>query len=207
MPELSATKRDYAGRVSRGTGLDPTVVQAWVAQESGWDGSKAGHNYLNIGPGRTYASVAAAAQAAVQLLHQDRYAPILAARGARAQLDAIVRSPWDEDRYHNTLGPDGQITSWLHQTYESIATLGGGTGQTGVGVTGVQFGLNPLSPETLAFNGLRALLGVTEQEEGVLIIALNVVFVLAGLALILAGVWRLTEKSPALRTIATKGLA
>jgi len=182
--ELSAPQRDYAARVASGTGLNRRVVTAWVAQESGWSTIKDGHNYLNIGPGRTYPSVAAAAQAAVQLLQHDRYAAIRAARTPRGQLDAIVQSPWDQDRYHHTLGADGQITSRLHRTYESIGTLTQGEIDTEEELAGVISGSLP---------HLAELLGLSNLADEALQVLLVVLFAAAALGLIVLALWRLTE--------------
>lgn len=96
---LSADQDRYVNRLVAGTGLDRTVAVAWVGAESGWDATKAAHNYLNIGPGRTYASADQGAIAAAALVNSSaHYAGIRAAISHRAvpaaQIQAIGASPW-----------------------------------------------------------------------------------------------------------------
>lgn len=109
--DLSPDQARYVQLVSQGTGLDARVVTAWVGAESGWSTNKNTHNYLNIGPGRSYANVDQAAQAAVSLVNNSgHYAGIRAAKtqGATAQLNAIGSSPW------------GTIKANLEKVYASV---------------------------------------------------------------------------------------
>lgn len=95
--DLSPDEARYAALVAAGTGLAPQVVTAWIGSESGWGITKAGHNYLNIGPGRTYPSTEHAATAAAALVNSSsHYAGIRAAipAGGAAQIHAIGASPW-----------------------------------------------------------------------------------------------------------------
>jgi murein DD-endopeptidase MepM/ murein hydrolase activator NlpD len=102
---LSNPQQQFVSGVAAGTGLDQGVLTAWVAQESGWNKTKTDSNYLNIGPGRAYASVKEAIDATVKLLTGSKsYAPILAAKTPETQIDAITVSPWDAGHYGATQG-------------------------------------------------------------------------------------------------------
>jgi len=95
--DLSPDQTRYVDIVASATGLARLVVVAWVGSESGWGANKAGHNYLNIGPGRTYSSVEVAAANAAGLVNaSDYYKGIRAAipAGPGAQIQAIGASPW-----------------------------------------------------------------------------------------------------------------
>jgi hypothetical protein len=95
--DLSPDQSRYVDLVASETGLARTVVVAWVGAESGWGTNKAGHNYLNIGPGRTYPSTEQAAAAVAGLLNNsDLYYAIRAAipAGPAAQIKAIGESRW-----------------------------------------------------------------------------------------------------------------
>src|SRR4051812_34131377 len=92
-PRLTKNRQLFAQQVSRGTGLNQTVVESWVLAEGGPDG-----NPLNIGPGKNYGSPIDAAAAVVRLLHTNAaYAPVLRAAvdTPQAQIDAIAASPWN----------------------------------------------------------------------------------------------------------------
>lgn len=121
--QLSADQATYASTVVAATGLDADVVRAWIGAESGWGVTKPAHNYLNIGPGRQYASTAQAATAAAQLITSSSYyAGIRNAipAGPVAQVSAIQQSPWDAghysghvlaDIYHALVGNGGPAPS------------------------------------------------------------------------------------------------
>jgi len=114
--DLSSDQARYVDLVVKATGLARDVVVAWVGSESGWGVNKAGHNYLNIGPGRTYASTEQAAAAAAALVNaSDYYVGIRAAipAGGGAQVAAIADSPW---------GTDGGL---LSKVYGQLAGSGG----------------------------------------------------------------------------------
>jgi hypothetical protein len=73
-----------------------------VGAESGWGVTKAGHNYLNIGPGRTYQTTDQAAAAVVRLITASPYYSGVRAAipaGPVAQVEAIQESPWDAGHY------------------------------------------------------------------------------------------------------------
>jgi hypothetical protein len=113
--DLSPDQTRYVDLVVKATGLERTVVTAWVGQESGWGTNKAGHNYLNIGPGRTYASTEMAAAAAAGLINASSYYVGIRAAipaGGAAQIKAIGESPW------------GTIPSRLVETYGSVLQAG-----------------------------------------------------------------------------------
>jgi hypothetical protein len=91
-PRLTPNRKLFAQQVSRGTGLNETVVDAWVLAEGGPD-----TNPLNIGPGKSFASAIDAAAAVVRLLHTPTYKPILdsATNTPEVQIAAIAASPWN----------------------------------------------------------------------------------------------------------------
>ena len=186
--DLSADQRSYRDRIAAGTGLDRTLVTAWIGAESGWNTTKPDHNYLNIGPGRSYPSVAAAADAVVQLLRTSHhYAGIRAAipRGGLAQAQAIAASPWDAGRY----GGDGSRLVGLYQQ------LTGGTSST------------PGATPVLELKDLPLIGGLVDElnpgtwvprlvdnaSERFLAVGLTGAFVLAGLTLVGLGLWGLAR--------------
>lgn len=116
--DLSSDQLRYVDRVASGTRLDRTVVVAWVGAESGWNANKAGHNYLNVGPGETYPSTDQAGARVVGLISaSSNYAGIRAAipAGPAAQIKAIGESPW------------GTSASVLTSVYQQLASKSGGT--------------------------------------------------------------------------------
>lgn len=188
--ELSAEQRRYRDRVAARTGLDRDVVTAWIAAESGWQTTKPGHNYLNIGPGRTYPSVNAAADAVAVLVNgSDHYAGIRAARRRSGlhQIRAIGSSPWDAGRY----GGDG---SNLERVYRQLVGMDPATPPAtpidtddnggGLGDWANPFTPHPSTPrdgwDALSDQGLRFML------TGILTVA--------GLGLVLLGVFMLTRR-------------
>lgn len=109
---LSADQQRFRDAVAAATGLDRTVVTAWIGAESGWGVTKEDHNYLNIGPGRVYRSTEQAAAATASLIGtSDRYAGIRSAvpAGPLAQVKAIGSSAW------------GTIASSLAAIYGQLA--------------------------------------------------------------------------------------
>jgi len=95
--DLLPDQARYVDLVSSETGLDRTVVVAWVGSESGWLVNKAGHNYLNVGPGYQFASTEQAAARVAGLINDsDLYYGIRAAipAGPAAQVKAIGASRW-----------------------------------------------------------------------------------------------------------------
>lgn len=195
--DLSAAQLEYLGRIRAGTGLDKNVLTAWIGQESGWNTTKTGHNYLNIGPGRNYPSVAAAGQAVVQLLQNDRYAPIRQAvpRGPIPQLDAIVQSPWDADRYNMSTGPDGSITSRLHVIYRQLVPSAGVEGSVDVGNPGLVDGVTGAVSGVVGgiAGAIGNSFGLSGLGEDLLVVGLYVAFTFTALGLIFLALWRLTK--------------
>lgn len=183
--DLSADQARYVDLVAQATGLSRAVVVAWVGAESGWGVNKAGHNYLNIGPGRTYSSTGHAAAAAAALINaSDYYVGIRAAipAGGAAQVQAIGASPW---------GTNGAV---LGDVYQQLA--GGGAVQT-VGlefVPGIPFPLpeSPLPgikiPGTDKLPGAGvvgdAISGAAGDVAGAVVGALGPILIEAGLTLI-----------------------
>jgi murein DD-endopeptidase MepM/ murein hydrolase activator NlpD len=113
MSALSPAEQQFANGVAAGTGLDLGVVTAWEAQESGWNTTKPGSNYLNIGPGKSFGSVADAVKATVNLLKGSKsYAPILAAKTPQDQINAIAASPWDASHYGAAQGQNRLLDTY-----------------------------------------------------------------------------------------------
>lgn len=200
---LSPDAARYAGLVASGTGLDPTVVTAWVAAESGWDITKPSHNYLNVGPGRTYPSTDQGATAAAALVNtSSNYAGIRASKtaGGWAQVQAIGGSKW------------GTKLASLGTIYQQLAGPGG-PGLVAVDPDGYtlkeRIGIvDPLSPSEMldvtanVATGLvtgvadvakNAMLdGVAKIVDAFAAQLLGLVFTAAALALIAVGLNRLT---------------
>lgn len=112
---LTPDQQTYAHLVAQGTGLDQSVVNAWVAQENGPP-----DNVLNIGPGRHYGSVQAGADAAIALIRQaPAYAGIRnsISQPPIIQIAAISASPWD-GKVHYANGAN------LVNTYNSQPGIG-----------------------------------------------------------------------------------
>jgi hypothetical protein len=91
---ISGVSRAYARFtviVVRRTGLSARVVAAWTLAEGGPN-----DNPLNIGPGERFGTVRRGARATAKHLQGDLYRDVMrsAARSDRAQIDAIVASPW-----------------------------------------------------------------------------------------------------------------
>jgi hypothetical protein len=91
---ISGVPRPYAkftSILSGRTGLSPRVVAAWTLAEGGPK-----DNPLNMGPGNRYGTVRKGARATEKNLRNEMYRDVLrsANRADRAQIDAIVDSPW-----------------------------------------------------------------------------------------------------------------
>lgn len=122
------TMTPHAMAVSQATGLDPRLVLAQAALETGFGGAAPGNNYFGIkshgapggqvlatqeaGPGgmvptrdsfRTYADPGASARDYAEFLKTNsRYQPVLAAKGLDAQIDAMGRSGYATDPNYAT---------------------------------------------------------------------------------------------------------
>jgi hypothetical protein len=116
-PGLSAAKQRFAYIVSRGTGLDWRVVEAWILVENGPD-----NNPLNAVPGKDYGSPDKAAAATITALRDSRYRPVINATEGSAtdQLAAIARSPWNDPKAPGSLSQSGYLTA-LKGTYRMLA--------------------------------------------------------------------------------------
>lgn len=187
--DLSDDQQRYAQTVASGTGLNPAVVVAWIGAESGWSITKPTHNYLNIGPGRSYDSVDQAAAAVVDLIRNSgHYGGIRAAvpLGAEAQVKAIQDSPWDADHYHGTRLRDTFVALLDRALHDN--TLSDSINEIGAWVAG---------PVTDAIGDA---IGAVVPDLGdvgrqVLIAGLGLVFTLGAIALIAMGLNRLTNGS------------
>lgn len=136
---LTATQSQFAQQVAQLTGLNPTVVSAWVnAEVGGTDGNGWGQfNYLNMSQYKGgFPSVSAAASAAAnQISTSSYYTGIMnAARTGdpQAQLQAIAASPWDAGHYTGSSGVQG---SNLVASYNSMGAAGGGGVPFGPGLS------------------------------------------------------------------------
>jgi hypothetical protein len=176
--DLSADQQRYRDLVAAGVPLDPRVVTAWIGTESGWGVTKPSHNYLNVGPGRSYPSTDAAARDAIAVAHQ----PNMKIGGAtpQAQLQSIVISPWGTgstilDVYSDLYQDSGG--SPLDQAGTALEGAAGGA----AGALGDAFGWVPDLVNALG----KALFSVV----------LGFAFTATALGLIVLGVSRLTGQS------------
>jgi hypothetical protein len=185
--DLSPDQARFVDQVTAATGLDRNVVVAWVGSESVWGSYKPTHNYLNIGPGRTYVSVDQAAAAAASLINgSPNYAGIRAAipAGPAAQVSAIGASVW---------GTSGSVLGrvWAQLTG---APTDGATPATSVGLP------NPLDVPGaiggLVTGKLGKALGLDAVAAGVLRAGMTIVFTIGALGLIALGLNRLTARDP-----------
>lgn len=178
--QLSPDQAVYRDAIVAATGLDPRVVTAWIACESGWGITKPGHNYLNVGPGRVYGDVASAARDVAATLRSGLYDPVLAARTPAEQLAAIKASPWDAGHY---------ATGCLDAVYQELAGL------TGIATTA---GVLDIPGRVLGTLGswISEAFDLDELVGQVLVVVLSGVFVAAAFGIILLGLNRLTADSP-----------
>jgi len=187
---LNRSQLDFAASLSKITGLNQYVIEAWeLAEEpASRSPSAQGYNWLNIGPGKTYASDAAAVQATAQFLQGSYYTGIRAAAksGTPAQqLAAIAASPWDAGHYGSSAGnPLGnlagtyQIVSSKKVTGDVITSgIGAVLGAPGKAVGAVSSGVSSVGD---------ALGKLTDPS-----VWLSAGFVLAGLVLVVMGALRL----------------
>lgn len=198
MSSLSAAQQQFVDQVAQGTGLDPSVVAAWVAQESGWGTTEGGSNYLNIGPGYSYPSVSQAAAATVDLITSSPdYAGIAGSAGQSPaeQIAQITASPWDAGHYSAT-DASGQPYNTLLATYNSQGNVQ--AVDTGFFSSVLNFlGQNsPVAGGVAAMGlaqggGASVLSGIGTGWVKDLVTGLfNVMFVVAGLGLIVLGLAR-----------------
>jgi hypothetical protein len=108
---LTSSQQIFAERLAKSTGLSPKVTAAWVVAEEGGANSAAAqqrersgnHNWLNIGPGRSYSTPQQGADAAAKLLNSSGYYKGIRAAARTGdpsqQIQAIADSPWDAGHY------------------------------------------------------------------------------------------------------------
>lgn len=195
--DLSPDQSRYAQTLVAATGLDPAVVAAWIGSESGWGVNKNDHNYLNIGPGRSYGSTDQAAGAAASMVRgSSLYKSIRDAISISpaAQVAAIEASPWDAGHY-------GGGEHRLKQIWQSVTGKGASinvTGPSGIVQTGFHIpGTNITAPGPGdVAKGIFNLTGtdriVAQAVNSIGGILLSMVFTTAALALIGLGLARLT---------------
>lgn len=204
--DLSPDQRRYRDRLVERTGLDQTVVTAWIGSESPWGRSKAGHNYLNIGPGRTYASADQTADAAANLItNSPRYAKIRSAipGGPEAQIKAIGDSPW------------GTKGDRLTGVYLQLALKARGNLPTRDKIEIDEYFPNPLDVAGDAAKGAAGFasrfFGLDKLWDNVFVVVmrtgLTIVFTTAALVLIALGLFRLTGTPPRQAFDKASGLA
>jgi len=127
--KFNADQGIFLSTVSAHTGIDPTVVLAWMGQEGAFSGKESGKfNYLNImGPNGpvSYPNSGAAATATINLLHQSNMGMIVHTAQTKPtpaeEINAIASSPWDTGHYGGKGGPT------LVATYESYFGKGSST--------------------------------------------------------------------------------
>ena len=198
--ELSEDQARYRAALEAATGLDRTVITSWIGAESGWNRSKSDHNYLNIGPGRTYSSTTEAAQDAARVLQEfDWYSGIreaIAAGDPAQQVNAIWMSPWDAGHY----GGDGstlrrvweQLTGRRVPVADKAREIAGGVGD--VVEEGKDFVSDPAGyAGGKVVEGVAALLGSGTVRELIVRSGLTVFLLGAAGWLIVTGLLRLTR--------------
>lgn len=189
--DLSPAQADFRDRLVAETGLDKHVVTAWIGAESGWGVTKAGHNYLNVGPGRRYADEDEAAAATARLINTSpHYERVRAHPGApAAQIAAIIASPWDAGHYT----PDGgTVGEKLMRVYDQLT--GADSSKTSF-LDNLTIDLNPFDSVVPKPNLTRE--AIAERaggiggalQQGALELGLTLLLVLAGLALIVIGLY------------------
>lgn len=118
---FNADQGIFLSTVSAHTGIDPTVILAWMGQEGAFSGKETGaYNYLNImGPNGpvSFSNAGAAAMATIAFLQGSNYNAVMHVAQTkptpREQINAIAASPFDKAHYGGQGGPD------LINTYES----------------------------------------------------------------------------------------
>jgi hypothetical protein len=199
--DLSPDQARFVDLVAGATRLDRKVVVAWVGSESGWGTNKASHNYLNVGPGRTYPSTElAAANTAALVNASQHYGGIRSAipAGPAAQVKAIGTSPWGTSGA--LLGQVyGQLTGLAPAgptatpTVENVNLLSDAASDAAKAAAGLMFGgpLGGLLANSTLTKGIKDLTGI-DLVGGVVSAGLTIVFTVAAFALIAMGVNRLT---------------
>lgn len=207
-PRLTTNRKLFAQQVSRGTGLNETVVDAWVLAEGGPDS-----NPLNVGPGKRYSSPLDAAAAVVRLLHTDTYKPVLnsATRTPEQQIAAIAASPWNGG-FKATAATHKGYLDLLRGVYEhlkpSSTTIGGSIDSSVTGAAGAVAGAVGGAVDAVTGGVGGAISGVEGWAAGAAVTALAyLVLTVASLVLFTVGMSRLFGVSlPAVAGIAaTRG--
>lgn len=196
--QLSPAAAAYGATLSALTGLDPAVVVTWLGAEEPWGSVDPTNNYLNLGPGATFATPQQGAAAAAALINSSpEYASIKQAAASgnpTAQISAIEASPWDgNSHYGGALGnlyqqvsvalPAQTATltgaSWWTTLYHGLKDIlpGGPDSSLGAGTSIVK---------AAAHKASSFLSGAALQKA-----LLTIAFVAAGLGLIVLGLTRI----------------
>lgn len=115
---LGPEQKKFVNRVAKRTHLSPRAIGAQAVAEEGNAANteaEGTHNYLNIGPGRSYPTLRSGIKETSKLLNtSDYYAGIRASRGKGpvAQVKAIGDSPW------------GTSKSLIEQTVNEVGQKG-----------------------------------------------------------------------------------
>lgn len=140
---LNADQTTFGNYLTSGTGLNPTVVAAWMHAEepASRDPQAQGHNWLNIGPGHSYPSAFAAANATIDVINQPNMSSIKGTenRSDAAQLRGIWQSPWDAGHY----GGNGSTLYGSYNAVKNLVHMSQGTGSA-VADKAAQFALNQI---------------------------------------------------------------
>jgi hypothetical protein len=120
----------FIQQVAAKTGLNALVVWAWALAEGGPSG-----NPLNLRPGTNYGSPQAAANAVATQINSGSTSTMIRAAAKsgnpRAQLQAIIASPWDAGHYSGSAS--AAPGSLLYGTYARVTAA---ASSSGGGITG-----------------------------------------------------------------------
>jgi hypothetical protein len=211
MPTLTSSAETFATGVATGTGLNPDVVRAWVANESAWGrGNRAGQyegggsrafNFLNYGicdgcDDQRFGSITDAIRTVVAQLkrRRDYYGGVLASvNGTPAdQISAIAASPWASGHYGGEGGP-ALVSAYKALTGSDPAKNGGGLLDSVVGAipgVGLLDDVADLAkPGDSGFLGIPGAIADFEQNlvKGLITVTLNVALLGTAVALVVYG--------------------
>ena len=164
--------------ISTNTGLNKSVVAAWVTAENGF----ANNNPLGMNGGMYYSDLNTALQDTVNNIQTNPlYAGIRSSvsQGPQAQAQAIVNSPWVTGHtsavpvYLSVFAPFG-VTKATSTSY------GAGTTAGAPNATATSFDANPVD----LMNALLSIFGIK-------IDVLNVILFVVGVVIVLMGLWKL----------------
>ncbi len=207
--DLSPDQSRYVDLVSSETGLARIVVVAWVGAESHWGTNKAGHNYLNIGPGRTYPTTEQAAASVAGLINDNSlYYGVKDSipAGPAAQVQAIGESPWGTSAallssvYDELSGSTPATNVSIIGDLGKALTLGPSLIDPNIGTDlgkGLTLGPSLIDPNIGSGLGSGLVGGVLGDIAGPLLkIGLTMVFTVAALALLSMSLHKLVGVSP-----------